>query len=138
MRPKQKGSPISGIRAVAFDCDGVMFDTARANRAYYNRVLAHFGRPPMNEEQFLYTHPAIQETAVYGVSHPQKGETVRAAIVLKENASASAEDFQAFCRENLANYKVPATIDIVAELPKSATGKILKRILREQAAADRD
>ena len=96
--------------------------------------VAGFKIWPMEIEQFLYTHPAIKELAVYGVPHPEKGETVRAAIVLKENASATIEDITSFCRENLANYKVPSSMDFVGELPKSATGKILKRVLRDQAA----
>lgn len=96
--------------------------------------VAGFKIWPAEIEQFLYTHPAIKELAVYGVPHPEKGETVRAAIVLKENTSATAEDITSFCRENLANYKVPAFVDFVDELPKSATGKILKRVLRDQAA----
>ena len=87
---------------------------------------------PAEIEQFLYTHPAIQELAVYGVPHPEKGETVSAAIVLKENASVTSEDITTFCRKNPANYKVPASVAFVDELPKSATGKILKRVLREQ------
>ncbi len=89
---------------------------------------------PAEIEQFLYTHPAIRELAVYGLPHPEKGETVRAAIVLKENAGATAEDITSFCRENLANYKVPASVEFVDELPKNATGKILKQVLRDQAS----
>jgi long-chain acyl-CoA synthetase len=96
--------------------------------------VAGFKIWPAEIEQFLYTHPAIRELAVYGVPHAQKGEAVRAAIVLKEGAAVTAEDIQAFCRENLANYKVPTSLDFVNELPKSATGKILKRVLRDQAA----
>jgi len=72
------------------------------------------------------------------VPHPEKGEAVRAAIVLKENASATVEDITSFCREKLANYKVPSSMDFVDELPKSATGKILKRVLRDQAAEQGD
>ncbi len=49
-------SSTQSIQVVAFDCDGVMFDSARANMAYYNAVLAHFGRPPMTAEQFAYAH----------------------------------------------------------------------------------
>jgi phosphoglycolate phosphatase len=52
-----------GIKAVAFDCDGVMFDSAKANTAYYNQILIHFGRPPMTREQFAYTHMhAVRES----------------------------------------------------------------------------
>ena len=96
--------------------------------------VAGFKIWPAEIEQFLYTHPAIKELAVYGVPDTEKGESVRAAIVLKENATATGEEITAFCRDNLANYKVPAVMEIVGELPKSATGKILKRVLRDQAA----
>lgn len=88
---------------------------------------------PAEVEQLLYKHPAIKELAVYGMPHPKKGEAVRAAIVLKEGAKATSEELIAYCRENMANYKVPAVIDFLDELPKSATGKILKRVLRDQA-----
>ena len=98
--------------------------------------MAGFKIWPAEIEQFLYTHPAIKELAVYGVPHPEKGEIVRAAIVLKENASATAEDITSFCLKNLANYKVPTAVDFVDELPKSATGKILKRVLRDQVTEE--
>ena len=87
---------------------------------------------PAEVEQFLYTHPTIKEVAVYGIPDPEKGELVKAAIVLKEGQAATVDEINAFCREKLAVYKAPAVIDIVEELPKSATGKILKRILRDQ------
>jgi len=99
--------------------------------------VAGFKIWPAEIEQFLYTHPAIQELAVYGTPHAEKGEIVRAAIVLKQGSAATAEEITAFCRENLANYKVPAQVDFIDELPKSATGKILKRVLRDEAAGQR-
>lgn len=94
--------------------------------------VAGFKIWPAEIEQFLYTHPAIQEVAVYGVPHPEKGEIVKAAIVLKGNVSITGEEILAFCKKNLAAYKVPAAVNFVKELPKSATGKILKRVLREK------
>lgn len=95
--------------------------------------VAGFKIWPAEIEQFLYTHPAIKELAVYGVPHPEKGESVRAAVVLKENAATTAEDITSFCQDNLAGYKVPAAVEFLEELPKSATGKILKRVLRDKA-----
>ena len=89
---------------------------------------------PAEVEHVLYRHPAIKEAAVYGAADAEKGEQVRAAIVLRDGATASPEALAQFCRDHLAAYKVPLRIDLVRELPKSATGKILKRILREQAA----
>ena len=88
---------------------------------------------PAEIEQHLYHHPAIQELAVYGVPHPEKGEAVRAAIVLKSGAQVTRDEIIGYCREKMANYKVPTVVDFVDELPKSATGKILKRVLRDQA-----
>ena len=96
--------------------------------------VAGFKIWPAEIEQFLYTHPAIQEIAVYGVPHAEKGEIVRAAIVLKQGAAATTEEISAYCSHNLAAYKVPSQVDFVGELPKSATGKILKRVLRDQAS----
>jgi long-chain acyl-CoA synthetase len=87
---------------------------------------------PAEVEQVLYRHPAVQELAVYGVADPVKGEAVKAAIVLKRGATATSDEIIAFCRERLAVYKAPAAVDFVQELPKSATGKILKRVLRTQ------
>ncbi|MBT8339693.1 MAG: long-chain fatty acid--CoA ligase [Desulfatitalea sp.] len=88
---------------------------------------------PAEVEQYLYRHPAVKELAVYGVPHPEKGEVVKAAIVLKQGATATSDEIIAYCRENLAAYKVPKYVEFVTELPKSATGKLLKRVLRESA-----
>jgi len=96
--------------------------------------VAGFKIWPAEIEQFLYTHPAVKELAVYGVPHPEKGESVRAAVVLKDGAAATADEIATFCKDNLANYKVPEQVEFLAELPKSATGKILKRVLRDEAA----
>jgi long-chain acyl-CoA synthetase len=90
---------------------------------------------PAEVENMLYRHPAVKELAVYGVPDAAKGEKVGVAIVLKDGAAATAEEIIAYCREKLAVYKAPERIDFVRELPKSATGKILKRILRDQAKA---
>jgi len=90
---------------------------------------------PAEVEKYLYQIPQVQEVAVYGLPHPEKGEQVAAAVVPREAGRLTAEDVIAYCRENIAAYKVPARVDIVSELPKSPTGKILKRILRDQAGA---
>ncbi len=88
---------------------------------------------PAELEQYLYKLPQVQEVAVYGVPHAEKGEQVVAAIVPKKGQAIGPDDVIAWCRANIAAYKVPARVDIVQELPKSATGKILKRVLRDQA-----
>ena len=89
---------------------------------------------PAEVEHVLYRHAAVKEVAVYGAPDATKGEQVRAAVVLKEGRHASADELAQFCRDHLAAYKAPARVDLVKELPKSATGKILKRVLRDQAA----
>jgi long-chain acyl-CoA synthetase len=90
---------------------------------------------PAEVEQYLYRMPQIAECAVYGVPDEVKGEQVAVAIVAKPGSGLTAEQVIAYCRDNIAAYKVPARVDIVSELPKSATGKLLKRVLREQAGA---
>jgi long-chain acyl-CoA synthetase len=92
--------------------------------------VAGFKVWPAEVEQVLYRHPAVREVAIYGVSDPVKGEAVRAAIVLRDGAAVTGEEIIAFCRERMAVYKAPAAVELVRELPKSATGKILKRVLR--------
>jgi long-chain acyl-CoA synthetase len=90
---------------------------------------------PREVEEVLYQHPAVKECAVVGMADPIKGEVARAVIVLHTDAGTTAEALDAYCREHLAVYKVPESIEFSNELPKSATGKILKRVLREQGAA---
>jgi long-chain acyl-CoA synthetase len=91
---------------------------------------------PAEVEQYLYRHPAIKELAVYGIPDPEKGEMVCAAIVLKDGMRVTSDDIISYCRENLATYKVPKVVQFVSELPKSATGKILKRTLKQTDAGD--
>ena len=88
-------------------------------------------------ENALYAHPAVLEAAVFGVPDAQWGEAVRAAVVLRPDAAATAEQLRETCRERLAAYKVPQEIDFHAELPKTGSGKIKKAALREMAAAAR-
>ncbi len=82
-------------------------------------------------EDVLYTHPSVMEAALYGVPDRIFGEAPRAAIVLRPGRTATGEEIRAFCSQRLADYKVPARVRFLAELPKNANGKILKRALRE-------
>ena len=84
-------------------------------------------------EAVIYKHPAVREVAVFGVPDPQWGELVMACVVLKPGMVLSANDLTSHCRQFLANYKVPRRVEFSdTELPKSGSGKILKRILRER------
>ncbi|MER7011845.1 AMP-binding protein [Saccharopolyspora sp. NPDC000359] len=87
---------------------------------------------PREVEDVLYEHPAVLEAAVVGVPDPYRGETVKAFVALKPGASATAEELVAHCRDQLAAYKYPRQVELVAELPKTSTGKILRRQLRDR------
>jgi fatty-acyl-CoA synthase len=86
-------------------------------------------------EGVLLRHAAVQEAAVVGLPDAKWGEAPHAFVVLKPGASASADDLRAFTRERLAHFKCPHTISFVPELPKTATGKIQKFVLRGRRAA---
>lgn len=84
---------------------------------------------PREVEEILYTHPAVCEAAVVGVPHSDLGEEVAALVVLRSGAHATPEDIRAFVKERVAPHKYPRIVRQVRELPKSATGKILKRAI---------
>lgn len=86
---------------------------------------------PREVETVLYGHPAVAEAAVFGVSDPVLGEEVHAVLVLKPDARVSGDDIIAYCRERMAGFKYPRSIEFRSALPKDATGKVLKRTLRE-------
>lgn len=90
---------------------------------------------PREVEEVLYTHPNVRECAVIGVPHPVFGETVKALVALRESGTTTAEEITAYCRKRLADYKAPRIVEFLGELPKNATGKILKRELRDREAA---
>ncbi|WP_037908133.1 AMP-binding protein [Actinacidiphila yeochonensis] len=88
---------------------------------------------PREVEDVLYTHPAVREAAVVGVPDAYRGESVRAYVSLRPGAEAEPAALVAWCRERLAAYKYPREVEVLAELPKTATGKILRRELRAAA-----
>lgn len=81
-------------------------------------------------EGVLLRHPSVQEAAVVGLPHEKWGETPHAFVVLKPGAGADAAGLRQFCRDRLAHFKVPHGFEFIAELPKTATGKIQKYVLR--------
>jgi long-chain acyl-CoA synthetase len=93
---------------------------------------------PREVEDVLYSHPGIQEAAVIGVPNEYRGETVKAVIVLKEGVALDEEEIIAFCRRELAPFKVPRVVEFRDSLPKSLIGKVLRRELREDEAAAAD
>ena len=93
---------------------------------------------PREVEEILYQHPSVRLAAVLGVPDDYRGETVRAVIALKEgydfpSEDAAREDILAHCQRHLANYKVPRIVDFRDELPMSAAGKVLRRVMRDEA-----
>ena len=80
-------------------------------------------------------HPAVLEVAVVGVPDEQWGETPHAFVVLAAGASIAAEDFIAWARDQMAHFKVPRHVTFVDQLPKTATGKIQKYVLRQGQTA---
>jgi long-chain acyl-CoA synthetase len=83
-------------------------------------------------EDVLYEHPAVYEAAVIGVSDDYWVERVHALVVLNPGSDTNEEEIISFCRERIAKYKAPKSIEFVKELPKSPQGKILKKDLRKK------
>ncbi|MGW3460940.1 class I adenylate-forming enzyme family protein [Streptomyces olivaceoviridis] len=87
---------------------------------------------PREVEDVLYTHPAVREAAVVGVPDGYRGETVKAYISLRPGAETDPDELAAYCKERLAAYKYPRQVEILPDLPKTASGKILRRELRSR------
>jgi long-chain acyl-CoA synthetase len=87
---------------------------------------------PREVEDVLYGHPAVREAAVVGVPDAYRGETVKAFVSLRPGESVAADDLIAFCRERMAAYKYPRVVELVDELPRTASGKVLRRVLRDR------
>lgn len=90
---------------------------------------------PDEIDAVLMAHPAVLEAATIGVPDPRRGETVKAFVVLRPGTTATAEEIRAYCRENLAAYKVPQAVEFRGELPRSPLFKVLRRALRESELA---
>lgn len=88
---------------------------------------------PREVEEVILGHPDVAEVAVVGTPHQTWGQQVSAFVVLTEGASASRDTLEAFCRDNLAGFKVPRSWEFLPALPRNAGGKVLKRELREAA-----
>jgi acyl-CoA synthetase (AMP-forming)/AMP-acid ligase II len=81
-------------------------------------------------EQVIQQHPAVAEVAIIGIPHPKFGEEVKAIVSPKADQTIDPDELIAFTRERLATYKCPRSVDVLDELPRSATGKLLKKVLR--------
>lgn len=96
-------------------------------------VSGGFNIFPSEIENAISTLPAVNEVAVIGVPHERWGESVHAVISLHEDATVTAEEVEAVCRAQLASYKTPRSIEFVGEIPKTGTGKVMRRELRDAA-----
>ncbi|MEO0249769.1 MAG: AMP-binding protein, partial [candidate division WOR-3 bacterium] len=93
---------------------------------------------PREIEEILYQHPAVHEAAVFGIPDDYWVERVHAAIVLKPNMTATEKEIIDFCKAKLARYKAPKSVEFMQALPKTPSGKILKRELREKYWVGKD
>lgn len=87
---------------------------------------------PREIDEVLHEHPAIKEAVSVGIKHKTRGEIIKAYIVLREGHNLTKPEILAFCREKLANYKIPKQVEFREELPKSIVGKVLRRVIREE------
>lgn len=97
-------------------------------------IVGGYNVYPREVEEVFYAHPQVVEAAVIGLPDPDFGEAVHAYVVVKD-PSVTEETLMAYCKEHLAKYRVPKEIEIIDELPKNTTGKILRRSLKEQRKA---
>ncbi|HEY3356574.1 MAG TPA: long-chain fatty acid--CoA ligase [Polyangia bacterium] len=114
------------------DEDGYFFIVDRKKEMI---ITGGFNIYPREVEEVLYAHPKVLEAAVIGVPDERSGERVKAFVVLREGEIATADEIIAFCREQLAAYKVPKHVEFRKELPKSNIGKVLRRVLKEEELA---
>src|SRR5256714_10007345 len=111
------------------DDDGYLFLTDRSANLIISGGVNIY---PAEVDAVLLDHPAMADVATIGVPNDEWGEEVKAVVQLKDGADVSPEELVAWCRERLARYKCPRTVDFVDELPRSDTGKIYKRLLRDK------
>ncbi len=111
------------------DEDGYFYITDRKKDLI---IVGGFNVFPREIDEILYRHPKVKEGITVGVPDEFKGEKIKVFIVLKEGVTATAEEFIEYFKKHLAPYKVPSEIEFRKELPKSAIGKILRRVLREE------
>jgi len=118
------------------DNDG---DLIMAGRSKELIIRGGYNITPLEIETVLHNHPAVKDAAVVGIDHEVLGEDVGAAVTLKTGMTATPEDIARFCREHLADNKVPRTVVVLDALPMNQNNKVLKRELKpilEQAAAE--
>ncbi len=114
------------------DADGYFYIVDRKKDMI---IAGGFNIYPREVEEVLYKHPKVKEAAVIGVQDQYRGETVKAFIVLRDGEAATEEEIVAYCKQEMARYKVPKLVEFRKELPKSLIGKVLRRVLMEEEKA---
>ncbi|MEL0083689.1 MAG: CoA ligase, partial [Gammaproteobacteria bacterium] len=117
------------------DDEGYLYLTDRKNYLIITGAANVF---PSVIETALSEHPAVREAAALGAPHPEWGEAVVAAVALRSGQSATAEELIDFCRDKVAKWEVPKFIEIVDELPKGPTGKVLKKDLQQRYRSEQN
>jgi acyl-CoA synthetase (AMP-forming)/AMP-acid ligase II len=110
------------------DADGFVYIVDRKRDMI---ISGGFNLYPSEIEQVIWSHPSVQDCAVIGVPDEKWGEAVKAVVELKTGESVSPDEIMAFCRERLGGMKTPKTVEVWAQLPRSAVGKVLKKDIRE-------
>jgi acyl-CoA synthetase (AMP-forming)/AMP-acid ligase II len=118
-----------------FDEDGYLFLVDRKSDMV---ISGGFNIYPNEVENVLASHPAVFEAAVVGVPDELWGEAVKAVVVLREGETATEDELIEYCRQRLASYKKPKSVDFVRELPRNPYGKLLRRLVREPYWAGRE
>ena len=113
------------------DADGYLFIRDRKKDM---AIVGGYNVYPREVDEVLFMHPDVADAAAVGAPDPYRGEVIRAFVVLREGARATAEDLDAHCRANLAPYKVPASIECLPALPKTTVSKTDKQALRARVA----
>lgn len=113
------------------DDDGFVYFTERKKDLI---IASGYNIAPAEVENYLYDYPAVKEAGVVGITDEYRGETVKAFIVLKDEykGKTTEEDIIKFAREKMAVYKAPKLVEFIDEIPKTMTGKVLRRVLREK------
>jgi long-chain acyl-CoA synthetase len=98
-------------------------------------VASGYNVYPREIEEVLFEHPDVAEAVAIGVPEEYRGETVKAFVVKRSGATTTEEEILAFCKERLAAYKTPKVVEFRDDLPKSAVGKLLRRVLIDEERA---
>jgi acyl-CoA synthetase (AMP-forming)/AMP-acid ligase II len=101
-------------------------------------IVGGFNVYPAEVERMMGDHPSILRSAVIGIPDKRLGEVPKAYVELRPGTSATGESIIAWCRDHMANYKVPRSVEIVPALPVNASGKVQKFVLRDRGARARD